>query len=646
MESSAVDMIRKVATGKVAGSMTYILSDATVDRYGDIIEPAGWQLANFQRNPIALFGHQGSFPIGTWANVRTENGKLLGDFMPAARGTSQRIDEIVNLIEQDILRATSVGFQPIQSEPLDAKDPYGGIRYLKQELLETSIVSVPANPAALQLARSMNVSKETMSLVFSGQARSRDLALIRGGQAERQSSNRRTIPVTTLSQQIEDRQSMLNAARDALVELTRDPEHDTEEADTLQQEVDEHETRLASLQRSEKALAIRTQEQHQQVEQRQVPALNGAGGGRRPLGIPAKDVSPGDLLARAMVCKFVSQVTHRSLEDVLQERYPDHEATAIVTRAAVTGATTLTPGWAAELIVLAQADFLQVLTPVSVFPRLAAAGTALTFSANAGAIKIPSRTITPSIGGSFVGEGAPIPVRRLGTTSITLYPHKVGGLSVFSREIAMYSNPAIEGIIRQAITDDTSINIDALLLDSNPVSTTRPAGLTNGVTAITASTAKGYLAILADIQALTGPFYALNAGRRLSMLLNPQQGQQLMFAPGPTGVPFGWSSQFTGRFDVIESTSVPAGSVYMIDAVDFVSVSGAPEFEVSEVATLHMEDTAPANIGVAGTPPVVAAPVQSMFQTAQIAIRMLANVTWAMRRPQMVQFMTSVNWAP
>jgi hypothetical protein len=42
----------------------------------------------------------------------------------------------------------------------------------------------------------------------------------------------------------------------------------------------------------------------------------------------------------------------------------------------------------------------------------------------------------------------------------------------------------------------------------------------------------------------------------------------------------------------------------------------------------------------------VAAPVQSMFQTAQIAIRMLANVTWAMRRPQMVQFMTSVNWAP
>ncbi len=60
-----MDIIRKVATGKVAGSMTYVLSDATVDRYGDIIEPTGWMLDNFRRNPIALFGHQGSFPIGT-----------------------------------------------------------------------------------------------------------------------------------------------------------------------------------------------------------------------------------------------------------------------------------------------------------------------------------------------------------------------------------------------------------------------------------------------------------------------------------------------------------------------------------------------------------------------------------------------------
>src|SRR4029077_14582898 len=130
-------------------------------------------------------------------------------------------------------------------------------------------------------------------------------------------------------------------------ELIRDPDHDVDEADALQTEIEEHERRLGSLQRTARALATPTQEQQQQRGRPGRPAIpalnNGGGGGRRPLGIPIKDVTPGDLLARAMVCKFVSQVTHRSLEDVLQERYPDHEATAVVTRAAVTGATTLTP---------------------------------------------------------------------------------------------------------------------------------------------------------------------------------------------------------------------------------------------------------------------------------------------------------------
>ena len=108
----------------------------------------------------------------------------------------------------------------------------------------------------------------------------------------------------------------------------------------------------------------------------------------------------------------------------------------------------------------------------------------------------------------------------------------------------------------------------------------------------------------------------------------------------------GWSTQFTDMFTVIASTSIAAGSVYMIDAADFVSVSGAPEFEVSETATLHMEDTTPLNIGTAGAPATVAAPTQSMFQTAQIAVRMVANVNWAMVRSGMVQFIgTGVNWA-
>ena len=630
--------VRKTVAGKAADSMSFVLSDATRDRYGDIIEPDGWELAWFRRNPIALFNHNPNSPIGTWKNVRVEDGRLMAELQPAKRGTSARIDEIISLVQQNILPATSVGFRALsEPQPLDPDKPWEGSRYTRQELLETSVVSVPANPAALQVARSLGISERTLSLVFGEHAGTRPVGSRSGEHADRQSPTRGM--AMTLTDQIQDTQNRLNAARDKLAELTR-TEYDDDEAAVLNDEIDATEQRLGSLQRTEKSLALRAaQEEPAAVA---VPAVN-----RRPLGLPSKDVKPGDLYLRAITARFVSYARQVPIDSVLAERYADDERTAIVTRAAIAGATTTTAGWAAELVQLAQGEFVDSLMPAQVFPQLSAMGVALTFGPNAGAIKIPSRTATPSIGGSFVAEAAPIPVRRLGTTSITLYPHKVGGISVFSREIAAYSNPDIETLIRDSIIADTQINIDGLLLDNAAVSTTRPAGLTNGVSTLTATAGGGYAAFLGDLNKLTAPFYAANAGRRLAFIMNPIQYQQLRLAPGPSGVPFGWADQFVNMFTVIVSTSVAAGAVYMIDAADFVSVRGAPEFEVSEVATIHMEDTTPLNIatGAQGSG-VLATPTQSMFQTAQIAIRMLANVNWAMRRTGMVQFIgTGVNWA-
>src|SRR5262249_5404336 len=44
--------------------------------------------------------------------------------------------------------------------------PSGGMIYTKSELVETSLVSIPANPNALAVAKSLHVSPETMKLVF------------------------------------------------------------------------------------------------------------------------------------------------------------------------------------------------------------------------------------------------------------------------------------------------------------------------------------------------------------------------------------------------------------------------------------------------------------------------------------------------
>jgi HK97 family phage prohead protease/HK97 family phage major capsid protein len=630
-------LIRKAAAGKASGSLTYVLSDATVDRYGDIVEPQGWLLENFKYNPIALFNHRPDQIIGTWANVRVTKDALMAEFQPAEPGTSRIADEVRRLVEQGVLRAASVGFHGIEAEPIKGTR---GTRYKSQELVETSIVSVPANPQALAIAKSLDISDDTMELVFGKHAATITRSISSGKHADTHPKHK--VRAMNISQQIEDVQTRLNAARDALLAHTQEPNHDLDEAEQLNNEVEFLEKDLASKQRTEKSLALRSAEQ---------PAHSTAMTVRRPLSVSQAATDKADYLWRAATAGFIARATQRSVEDVLRERYPqdkynDHEATGWVTRAAISGALTTVPGWAQELVTQGTGGFMQTLYPISVFPRLAAQGTALNFGPDNASIKIPSRATTPSISGSFVAEAQPIPVRRLGLTSITLQPYKMGGISVYSREMAMYSNPSIEGIIRQGMTEDTAITIDTLLLDANAATTARPAGLLNGVAAAgTASTARGYAAILADLALLTAPFYAANAGRNLVMIINPQQGMQLGFAPGPDGS-FGWSAQFTSRFTIIESTTVPAGKVIVIDAADFVSVNGAVEYDISEQAVLHMEDTTPLNISVAGSPNVVAAPVQSMWQTAQIGIRMLVNISWALRRTGMIQFLTGVNWAP
>jgi HK97 family phage prohead protease/HK97 family phage major capsid protein len=647
-------IIRKVSAAG-GDDLEFILSDATVDRYGDSIDPKGWDLRAFKKNPIALFGHSNNFPIGNWSNVRVEGDKLIGKLVLAARGTSARIDELISLVEQGVLRAVSVGFIPKKYEPLDADKPYAGQKYLEQELIETSLVSVPANPAALQIAKSLHVSDETLSLAFGEHAgtKQRDMS-IPGEQADRRPSepssrsadrpaSQKAKTMKTLSQRIEDAQAAYTTARDAYQNHVAADDYDIEEAQTLQDVMSERQARLDSLKNAEKALATNAA---RSVEPR-APGAPAAPAIRRPLGVKEREPKPGDLIIRQAVCTILAQVTQRDPISILEERYGDHEATNVVVRAAVDPAKTTVQGWASELIETETVAFMETLRDISFYPRLAAMGTNLQFGPGRGALKIPARAATPSISGSFVAEGAPIPVRRFGLTSATLSPHKMGVISYFTKELAKYSNPQIEGLLRQEIRGDTADTIDTLLIDATAGSGTRPAGLLYNVSALDASTQGGWAAIMEDIDTLAAPFDTAKAGRNLVLLMNKREARKLNFVPGPDDK-LGSMRQILTDSGItpISSLNVPAGRLIMIDAADFATaIEDQPEFDVSEQAVIHAEDTSPANIGTAGTPNTVAAPVISMFQTASIALRMLMDVTWAMRRAGMVQWIDGADWS-
>lgn len=625
--------------------LDFVLSDSSLDRHGTRINPAGWDLAAFKRNPIALFGHSGGFPIGRWDNVRVEGDKLLGRLVMAAKGTSARIDELAALVEQGILRAVSVGFSVIKYGVPGKSD----FDYEAQELMEVSLVSVPSNTNALAQARSLNISPETLSLAFGEHAEGGRGRATAGGHAENPTATERARAagpaqpkgktMKTISQRVEDAQNALNVARDAYQNHVAEEDYDLVQAEALQNAMGERQARLASLKAAETALAGSTAPAD--------PKKPAAPAVRRPLGLKEREPKPGDLVIRAAVCSVLAQVTQRDPVSILEERYRDHEATNVFVRAAVDPAKTTVSGWASELVETETVAFLETLRDVSFYPRLAAMGANLQFGQGRGAIKIPSRTSTPSISGSFVAEGSPIPVRRIGLTSVTLNPHKMGVISYFTREMARYSNPQIEGLLRQEIRGDTADTIDTLLIDANAGSATRPAGLLNGVAALTASTDGGWAAIMQDIDTLAAPFDTAKAGRNLVLLMNKREARKLSFVPGPDDR-MGSMRQILADSGItpISSVNVPAGRLIMLDAADFATAAGdQPEFEASEQAVIHAEDTSPAQIGTAGSPNVVAAPVISMFQTASIALRMLLDITWAMRRAGMVSWIDGADWA-
>jgi HK97 family phage prohead protease len=149
--------------------ITIIASDETPDRYGDIVRVDGWKLANYKKNPVLLFAHNSSEPpIGT-AKVEVQGKRLMATAQFLAEGVYDFADTIWRIVRAGALRAASVGFLPLE-DPIFIRDEKNqsitGFEYVSQELLELSIVPVPANPAALVQAKSMNLNSEYLRKVF------------------------------------------------------------------------------------------------------------------------------------------------------------------------------------------------------------------------------------------------------------------------------------------------------------------------------------------------------------------------------------------------------------------------------------------------------------------------------------------------
>lgn len=158
MESA--DAITTVGTLEDAGTLENGVHSVTIfansaSRDGHVVEPTGMDFSAYRKNPVVLYAHDltgrtqsAGLPIGrTRRLVRMSDGRIRAEFefLPG----DAFADRVRNAWRRGFLRAASMGWRAVESRPSG-----GGVIVTKSELLEWSIVAVPADPDALRDAHS------------------------------------------------------------------------------------------------------------------------------------------------------------------------------------------------------------------------------------------------------------------------------------------------------------------------------------------------------------------------------------------------------------------------------------------------------------------------------------------------------------
>lgn len=144
-------------------SVTWRASDETADSYGDIVRVKGWDLDRYAKNGQILFGHdREGLPLASGKAWKRNPGKGDGALMVKGNwfeeGVNEFADGVLRIIKAGGLPGTSVGFRAGEvNDPSDPKERSKiglgdwGLEFTDgHELLENSVVTIPANPNALQ----------------------------------------------------------------------------------------------------------------------------------------------------------------------------------------------------------------------------------------------------------------------------------------------------------------------------------------------------------------------------------------------------------------------------------------------------------------------------------------------------------------
>ncbi len=337
-------------------------------------------------------------------------------------------------------------------------------------------------------------------------------------------------------------------------------------------------------------------------------------------------------VARAFAAKAEALFHGGDPAEIAERNFSGDRATletvkqGIVHRAAVVPTATTTSGVPTSTALEVMGSILQ---PTSLLREIIARSLNVDFG-NAGAISIPY-DIADGSGTAFIEQGAPIPMAQFSLAATPMSPKKVATGAVLTRELATYSNA--EPFITRLLSANVTLGLETIFFDATAGSAIRPAGLKNGIAAISADADDSIDGMMNDLANL-GAAVAAVGSTNIAFVASIAQYIKLK-----TRLPADFA------FPIFPSAALADGQVAAI-ALDAVAIAGQGDVQISVSKTgAVVMNTVPAHISTVGTPNASAAPIRSLEQTDCIGIRVIADIDWALRNSGGFAWISAVAWA-
>lgn len=623
-----------------------IATSPVADRVGDTIASEGIIYKN--PAPLLLY-HDSKKPVGEVRFKRATGDGTPFDALIASIDrpgvVKDRLDEACDSLsaKPPLIRGVSIGFREL--EPAVYNPKTGGFHFSKIEIVELSMVVIPAHQAAtIELVKSLAETTPGASGSSRTPVRTRS-AMAKKSYAEQ---------IADIKNQIQTKQSDSEALQTKVTEegRTKDP-GEREQFDALTTEIEALEKELADLEKLDARAKSLAKPAPASAAAAQAAARDG-NKGFQYVSVKANR-EPGIGFARLVMCKMAAFLSHyeQSAVEIAKARYPHDEELHLAVKTTVAGGITTDSTWASPLAYPALAlEFVEYLRPQTIIGKFGTTVGGVTYPGLQPVpfnVKINRETSVPT--GYWVGEGKPVPVSKEAFDALTAGYTKVGALTVISKELARFSTPSAEALVRNSLVKSTVARVDTDLIDPDKaaVANVNPASLTNGLTGLTTAGTSADN-VRSDIIKLIAAFQTSNFNPANIVIIMPNTLcmalSVLATTLGTKQFPnMGINGGYLEGIPVIGSQYAASGASYgnMVIAIDTSSIGLADDGEVSvdisTEAALEMLDN-PTNASANGT----ATTMVSLWQTNSIGIKTERFINWLKLRTGAVVFFDDVNW--